>query len=429
MTRGRLHIRELSWVAIEYAGTAILSLAGVKLLTNVLPVASYGRYALGLTFAVAANLLIFGPVGQTVLRFFTEFRQDGTLWVGFRLILKVWIGGCVVVLAFGAVLAAVAPGLGDIAIAGVLLGCAEGTTTIHAAAQSAFRRRRLVAVHALVSQASRFGLAGAAVLLVKPDASAALFGSAVGVAMVGSSHHFYFRRELKSPGGATLPAVDMVELKCEYMRRMRAYASPFLAFGVFGWVQFAGDRWLLTTIAGDEIVGHFAALVQVGVMPILLGGSVMTAFLTPIMFERRAASEGMSHSSLRTSAWLLIMATTTGVLIFHFIGASLMRILTAEAYTEYAYLLPLLVAGSGLFQLGQYFSIYGLQLERSSAYILAKAVVPVSYLILFAVGVITFGLAGGAWAYLVANSCYLVAILAVNRKLASQTRPLPAQVP
>src|SRR5207247_4523624 len=73
----------------------VASAVGVKVLTNQLGEAEYGRLALGMTVPQVSSQMLFGPLTTTLSRFASAEREAGTLseLLGTGRQLVVWIGG------------------------------------------------------------------------------------------------------------------------------------------------------------------------------------------------------------------------------------------------------------------------------------------------------------------------------------------------
>ena len=65
---------------VEHAGTVLVGLLGVKLLTNILGPSQFGKLSLANTVVslISTNLL-FGPLGQGLMRFWAISKNKGDL--------------------------------------------------------------------------------------------------------------------------------------------------------------------------------------------------------------------------------------------------------------------------------------------------------------------------------------------------------------
>ena len=72
-------LKEAGWVSAGQILAFLGGLAGIKLLTNLMPPENYGELALGLSLAGISNLFLFGPLGQVALRFYSACRDRGNI--------------------------------------------------------------------------------------------------------------------------------------------------------------------------------------------------------------------------------------------------------------------------------------------------------------------------------------------------------------
>lgn len=70
---------ELFWICLGQLAVVLGGILGVRLLTYKLAPSSYGELALGMTIATVAQQIIFGPLGQSLLRFFAPAHEHGQL--------------------------------------------------------------------------------------------------------------------------------------------------------------------------------------------------------------------------------------------------------------------------------------------------------------------------------------------------------------
>ena len=95
----------------------------------------------------------------------------------------------------------------------------------------------------------------------------------------------------------------------------------------------------------------------------------------------------------------------------------LVRILTNATFAEYHNLLWIIALGLCLFNLGQQLTIKGLSFNQPRIYLWPKILQAVSLFILAYVLAHYFEISGVAWAVCLSSIVYLVAVLAVNRRL------------
>ncbi|MBW1849320.1 MAG: oligosaccharide flippase family protein, partial [Deltaproteobacteria bacterium] len=72
--------KEVAWIVIGQAGTAIAGILGIKLLTNVLLPAEFGKLSLATTIiALISTNFLFGPLCQGLMRFWAISKSKRNL--------------------------------------------------------------------------------------------------------------------------------------------------------------------------------------------------------------------------------------------------------------------------------------------------------------------------------------------------------------
>jgi len=72
--------QEAAWIIIGQAGTVVAGILGIKLLTNVLGPAEFGKLSLANTIvALISTNFLFGPLSQGLMRFWAISKTKGNL--------------------------------------------------------------------------------------------------------------------------------------------------------------------------------------------------------------------------------------------------------------------------------------------------------------------------------------------------------------
>lgn len=356
---------ELLWVGGGQAVAVAGSLVGVRLLTHYLPPQIYGEMALALTGGMLLQNIFTGPCCNAIQRFYApakdERRIGAYLVAGRRLFLEA-VGASlastlVVVLALGA--AGQFRWIPLVSVASLLAlvsGCGSFLDTL----QNAARHRKVVAWHQGLGQWARFLLVIGVVQLFGTSSFSALAGTCAGAAIVLLSQAFFLRRFVVAECAATplgAPANNH-----QLVAEMRRYAWPFLAWGVFGWIQSSADRWALGVGATAEDVGLFAVLAQLGLGPITLLTGIVLQLISPILYDRAGAGTDETRVArainINHRLFLATLALTlAAVVVMWFLHAMIFRWLTAPVYWKVSHLLPWISLGGGLFAAAQVLSL------------------------------------------------------------------------
>jgi O-antigen/teichoic acid export membrane protein len=417
---------ELAWIIMGQILGFVAGFAGIKALTNQIGAQGYGQLALGLTIAGVMNLFVYGPVANVVSRYFAVYRERGALSLYFP-VLRRTHGRLALLLTLLSLVAAgvvyLRVGLlwSMIVLLSCLYGVVSGVNVSFLALQSAIRQRKLVALHQGGDAWLRIALAIVLVLLGGRNGSWAMLGYLGGTLLVvASQRHFALRnREIaENWGGSPAPVNRIMECQKEF----HGYAWPFVLFAVFAAISMYADRWILQGVNGESAVGIYAAIYQIAASPVNIFFAMVNQLMVPIVFERAADMSTEVH--IRDSAALLrttIIVSAGSALLITLVAACfsepLVRLITNRDFARYHHLLWLSVLGLSLFNIAQLFTIKGLNHNRPRIYLWPKVCQAVSFLSLGYLLAKPFPLLGVAWGVCLSSAIYLLAVVAVNRRL------------
>ena len=355
--RERLHrlSKEGAWIVLGQASAVLGSLAGVRLLTELLNPAAYGELALGMTVASLVNQTVLGPLSNGITRFYAPAQERGDLG-SYLSAVRSLVLAATAVIAIMILLAAagllIAGRMQWIAIAGAALIFAglSGYNTILSGIQNAARQRSIVALHQGIEPWARFLLAAALLLWLGATSTVAMIGYALAITLVLGSQYLFFRKVIHNDG--------VVSDRSNWRQQIWGYSWPISTFGAFTWMQQASDRWALERFATTQEVGLYAALFQLGYYPMSIATGMAVQFLVPIFYQRAGdASDHRRNASVSSLSWRLtgIALGLTGAVflaasLFH---AEIFRFFVAVEYASVSHLLPWMLLGGGIFAAGQ----------------------------------------------------------------------------
>ena len=422
--RDRLYRKrsELGWVFIGQAVAFAGAFAGIKALTRTLGPQGYGELALGLSISGLLNTFIYGPISNTVTRYYSVYREQQKLSQYFRICRKTHVLAGMILLMAGT-LAGISVALlrshtwGVLTFFAILFGIAQGINSSFLALQSAIRQRKIVALHQAADAWLRPLLAVALMLVLGTFSPWALAGYLLGTTLViFSQAWFAFQdRQVSTHWRAGLPSFPKDEAK-----ELGGYTASFMVFSAFAAINLYSDRWLLQSFFGSRDVGIYVAIYQIASAPTQLLAGFINQLMVPIIYERAGAmsrqAQAQAGSRLLTkSAVLFTILMGLGTMIAWAAGAPIVRLFTTSAFAAAHSILWLLVLALSLFQIGQLLATKGLFYNRPRIYFVPKCLYAVSFLFLGWYGVPRYGLVGLAWAQVIAASVHLVFIQAANR--------------
>ena len=199
----RERIRRLSkegfWIVLGQAAAVLGSLAGVRLLTELLAPAVYGELALGLTVAALVNQIVLGPLANGITRFYAPAQEQGDLggYLSCDAALVSAATGVVlliILLAVAGLLARRARTMDCHGRAALVFATLSGYNAILNGIQNAARQRAIVALHQGIESWARFLVAAGLLLWLGASSTVAMIGFAVAVVLVLGSQYVFFRR-------------------------------------------------------------------------------------------------------------------------------------------------------------------------------------------------------------------------------------------
>lgn len=365
----------MTWVVIGQLGLAAGYVLGIKMLSIGLDVAEFGRFALGLTLINFIQLVLFTPLAQGLMRYWSVCRAQGSLGA-FHWITAGWMSKLIAVAVSAAALLGIGclvfgqiqwiGILGGSLIAGALSGCVNSDIAILNAA-----RNRKAAAGLTIASACLKPLVGYlfAVSLVRNATLALLgYGSASLIVMIVS------RKQVLQGKPESDLRTDTPSDHLELSRRMLNYSWPFLPIGVFSWVQQSADRWALQAVIGAEAVGRFAVVSQLAFYPMVFLAGVLQLFFMPIAYAQAETHPENARNAWRVlyrmaGIYLVLAALIVGV--FQGFSEPLVLLISRSAYAGYHGLLAGMGIGWGLYYLGVMLSGFGFVLKESRVYLSA----------------------------------------------------------
>ncbi len=410
--------KEGSWILVGQAMVVLGSLAGVRLLTELMPAAAYGELALGMTIATLVNQLVLGPLSVGITRFYAPAAQANELSAYLGAARKlVQNATAVIVLAMllTAAIAAVAgqPKWAAISAIALLYAALSGYSVILSGIQTAARQRAVVAIHQGADPLLRALLAAGLVLVFGSNSVAALSGYVVGAALLLVSQAALFRREFVHDAPHTGPGRN-------WQQQIWELSWPVVTFGIFAWVRLASDRWALQALASTQDVGHYSVLFQLGYYPISLVAGIGMQFFTPILYQRAGDPSDVGRSAevnricLRLTA-VGIVLTAAAFVVALGLHAQIFRIFVAKEYASVSYLLPWMAVAGGLFAASQFLAA-NIMAKLKTRDILAPTIIcSLAGIGLNILGAYRFGISGVVAACVVFSLLYLLWLFALVR--------------
>jgi O-antigen/teichoic acid export membrane protein len=406
------YAREFGWVAAGNLATMLATLVTLKYLTSILAPNQFGELNLILTAIILPSWLIYAPISQAALRWYAQEQEARQL----ERLVRVTLTGYVIAASIVVGIAGVGDLLGASGWLGVtrtswwlaaaLLVCESFVLMANGFANAARHRKRVAAVAAAMLWLRLF-IAIAGGMLAPNSPELILASYVVGTSLVIVPAWVPFSKLLAI---RTLSSGDWA-----LMRRMLAYGLPFGVWSSFAWAQQYVDRYAVDAFVGRGAAGVYIAATQLAAIPFAAVGTVVSQFLTPIVFE--IAGEGNNPDRMqRAGGHVLRIALGLGfagifiVLAYFLFGDKLVALLATPIYQIPNAWIAVLAAGALLQGLAQQLTVLLLAGHRSELLLatrifVAIAGIPITWFLTSA-----WGMFGAVLGYVANAAIFLLAM-------------------
>ncbi|MEY3901737.1 MAG: hypothetical protein RL189_1043 [Pseudomonadota bacterium] len=337
-------LKELSLTLAGVALNAVLGLLTIKVLSNTLDKDNYSGYVLATTVTSFCMLIVFGPLTNSIARYFAEANTNGQLHDLRQTINSIFLKIVSSILFATIFILLIAwlynnnPATTESAVIyGLILSIPTGICAIQEALYSTNRMRGQVIKLQLGNNALKILGIVIIIQLFEPSDSLVLLTIAVSTLLVSwinwriQEDLIFKRYEYHNT------AADRKCTAKEWQKLLLTYAIPFSIWSIPQWLQQAADKWTLQSAGDATAVAELAILTTVFATPINLVSSALQQFISPILFQRMAdKSNDTNFQNFRSV--ILLCALLTGfciplILLSHFYSSKLITFFSNEAYT------------------------------------------------------------------------------------------------
>lgn len=153
--------------------------------------------------------------------------------------------------------------------------------------------------------------------------------------------------------------------KIFWIQKIFNFSKYFFYWGIFYWIQLNCSKWIIEFFDSNENLGLFNALYQISITPILLLGTTVVAFLSPIINEKtdiRGKSKIDLYKLLKNINLISPIIVVAATFFIYFFGETIV----------------LLLLGNKFLQVNDYFiiatisSVFYVQINITSSFIFTK---------------------------------------------------------
>ena len=404
---------EFAWVASGQILSAVGSLIVIRLTTESLRPDIYGEMALLLTVSALVTQVLLGGVNAATSRHFAIALELGQTANYLNIITKyadrIVIAGVLLVatIALGNSLIRVSPN-SLVWIICFVFALISGVNSIINGVINTARKRIVSAIHQVCEIWLRIPLLFTLLFLCPNSTLGVLLAFLVTSIIIALSQ----RRFLLVLAKSTLGCQTSVE---PWEKKIIKYALPYIPWTFLVWVQQASDRWALEYFSGHQAVGIYAVIFQIGFSSLSMLFTIGIRFVQPIVYQHASTrkSKGLGDAAEIYNYRLIMISVFIAVVLFLITTAfhhTIFSLLVNTKYREFSYLLPWMVASSGLFGISEILSLKmqsDMHVRRLSA---VKSVLGLIGVLFSVLGAAYGGLDGVVLALVLFNIMSLVAM-------------------
>ena len=414
--------REGLWVFFGQALAACASFASVKVLTQMMSPSAYGDLGLMLISSVFFNQIVFGPLTNGAIRYYSVAvsRNQLELYVQTLHTIFFKVVGLATLLLLGSLCLLAIDDQGRIfgvVAFGLVLAVVAGASSTILALFSAARERAIVASFQSMDAWFRL-LITALMLQLFPDSwVASSWGIVISALLICVAGWLMLRRNV----------IFKINLKekpdSDWSKMLWTYSWPFGVWGIFTGVQLSSERWALGHFRSSEELGLYVVLYQIGYAPILIFAGLLVQLLTPIFYNRMGdldTRKSGTHPHLsqlkrvtNAIALVVLLATLCLALLAFFGHDHVFRYLVGETYRKTSNMLPVMILAAGFFATAQTIALALMSVNKTQVLLKIKIGSAVLGTVLNIVGAYMYGSYGVIFAVLTFSITYLVWLIIV----------------
>lgn len=420
-----LYSKELLVVLLGQVSLVISSIISLKILTTYLNPTQFGELYLNITITVFLNQLIFGPLTNACVRYYSLSVKRNSFLGYFKSIKEISRNLVLYIIIFGVLTSVLLIYLDykEWAIMIFITICyaiINGLNNLLNGIQTAARSRIVVAISqgSVVWIRLIFGII--IFVFTYQITSSILLGYLIGSLFVLIIQLLFFSFTYKLENK---PSMNYVNSDRTWRKRIYNYALPFTYWGIFTWGLLASDKWALGYFSTIEDVGIYSAVYQLGFAPLLLISGFLDQFISPIIYER-VANKKDSNFNYENGFWNIIklsfvflfsmIIVSVFLEIFHM---SFFSLFVSDAFIKVSYLLPFLWLAGSFFGAGQLMTLYIYAFKNSKVLVKLKISNAVFGILLNISGAYFYGVSGIIIALLTTNIAYFISVIYVSYKV------------
>ncbi len=364
-------------ILLGQANSILTSLILVRLLTETLLPAEYGKLSLALSVGPFVCQIAFAVSMPGIGRYFAlaiervkqyEFYKASMQMMLYSTIISITL---IIVLLFGFEYFDII-NMKVIVTMSILYLIISNYNTIFTEFQNVARQRHIAVFHSFLDSWLKIGLVFLLVHFFFNKAETIVTAYIFSLLIVLASQKYFLKKVIP------IDEFSSTEVK-KWKKKVFNFSKPFLWFNIFTGLQSIGDKWSLAYFTNKSNVGFYAPLTQLGYTPLLMIAGLTTTLIGPILFMKSGDGTDSERNSNVKKITILLAGVAIAItflcflvtLIFH---KMIFNIFVAKEYHQVSHLLPWMVISGGLFSTAQIFSLKLMSDLKTKALILPKII-------------------------------------------------------
>lgn len=408
---------ETLWVFVDQTGNALGIFLGMKVLTQFLNPAEFGRLSIANTIVLLVSVGLFGPLGNGFLRFWS-ISHDGNQVRDFVSIsdqYAFWLlSGVTVISLFFFIFCSLTGLLSGQALLLALalgVGASRGYSGLRVSVLLGARKRKVVALLNAGAAIAKPLAATGLIFLFVSNADIAMWGYLIAtiafLLLAENCYRTLTKEDLTHFSHTGRSRNSSRQMGKEILR----YSWPFCAWGVFVWIYQSCDRWSLAAYHSDAVVGAFSVVALLSAYPLMFSSNFLLNLCMPVAYEH--AGDLSSNRAVKSaSKFLLVMmglyliGCVVLIGVFFLFHRGIILLMSSPEYVGFSFLLPTLTISWALFYSGETLAAFGYMVKRPQIYVLPKLTCSIMAAVSSFYFSAKFGPTGVVWALMISSACY-----------------------
>lgn len=412
--------KELVWLLCGNLFSMVIGFFIMKYMTQMGTI-DFGKYSLVLSIAYLFSSVTYGPIEQSLLRFYHDSVQNKTTKSYINVHNKIFIVIGLIIFLAGIIyyyINSVANDWKEIMLICLYI-VVFSSTGIYNSLMNLIRQRKLNASLQVFEKALIL-----AMIILLFNANYLHFNFVLIALLSGTLIFLIIKYRVISkliPNDGLKDCINESYEK-DTLRTLFFYCMPFMVWGIMAWFQSNSEKWIILHFVNTKQVGIYSLLTIIANYLITTPMGIINQFIQPILFDRvskltklEALNEVINLN--RLLIFFLFILTLIAFVVSYLFENAFVRFIASDSFVTDYKILPFVCLGIGLFSMAQVLANVGIILKDPGIYLMPKILSGIMSLVLNYFFIQYFGLRGIFVSLLITSLFYLFFMFLVNRRV------------